>query len=818
MSIPLRVLIVEDSEDDALLLLRALQRGGYAPTYACVDTPAAMQAALDREGWDIVISDYSMPHFSGLGALTLVKERGLDLPFILVSGTIGEESAVAAMRVGAHDYLMKDNLARLAPAVARELHEAEERLARRQAEEQLRQAEARYRTLVEHIPAITYIAALDQVSSTLYVSPQIETILGFSPAEWMTDPERWLKQLHPRDLERVRANQAHSQSDGAPVSSEFRMLSRDGRVVWFRDEAVVVPDEAGQPRYVQGVMLDITERKETEEALEQERALLAQRVAERTADLSLANAQLARAARLKDEFLASMSHELRSPLNAILGLSEALQEQLYGPLKEDHLKAIRGIEESGRHLLALINDILDLAKIEAGKAELDLDSIAVAAVCQASLRLIQQTALQKQINVATTIDDAVTTIQADARRLKQILVNLLANAVKFTPAGGAIGLEVAGDAAEHVVRFTVWDTGIGIAPEDLARLFQPFIQLDSRLAREYTGTGLGLALVYRMVELHGGSVGVASEVGQGSRFTVTLPWHSSVEAYGADGADPADEAGTSGPLALRRALIIEDSPTAADQLSRYLGELDLETMIHPRGDGAIDAALELQPDVIILDIMLPSSSGWDVLAQLKADPRTHAIPVLVSSVVDERGHGLALGAAGYLVKPIAREQLQRALWRLRPARAAQDGPAPAKGESEWAGRAARPTILLAEDNEANSTMLSDYLKGQGYEVLIARNGAEAIARAAEARPDVILMDIQMPGMDGLEATGRIRAQDSLAHTPIIALTALAMPGDRERCLAAGASDYLSKPVSLKRLLEAIETQRNADRPQSDPGL
>jgi signal transduction histidine kinase len=224
----------------------------------------------------------------------------------------------------------------------------------------------------------------------------------------------------------------------------------------------------------------------------------------------------------------------------------------------------------------LINDILDLAKIEAGKAELDRNSVNVAAVCKSSLRLIQPTALQKRINVTATIDDAVTTIQADTRRLKQILVNLLANAVKFTPDGGAIGLEVLGDPVQQVVRFTIWDTGIGIAPEDRARLFQPFVQLDSRLVRENTGTGLGLALVYRMTEMHGGSVSVESAVGYGSRFTVTLPWH-----YLAEVGQPGvpDQLSASGQPAPHRAPIVEDSLSAAGQVRRSLGELGVAATI-----------------------------------------------------------------------------------------------------------------------------------------------------------------------------------------------------------------------------------------------
>ena len=258
----------------------------------------------------------------------------------------------------------------------------------------------------------------------------------------------------------------------------------------------------------------------------------------------------------------------------------------------------------------------------------------------------------------------MTTIQADERRLKQILVNLLSNAVKFTPKGGAIGLEVGGDAEQQVIHFTVWDTGIGISAEDMKQLFQPFVQLDSKLSRQYSGTGLGLSLVYRMVELHGGSVSVESEVAQGSRFTVSLPWREPAQT-----AEPAwkvqlAELATSSISAIHQALIIEDLPTAADQLTRYLTELGVKAIIHPQGNGAVERALEVQPDVIILDIRLPDLPGWDVLVQLKAEPRTQAIPVLIVSVVDDRASGLRLGAAEYLVKPISRSQLQQALSKI----------------------------------------------------------------------------------------------------------------------------------------------------------
>lgn len=266
------------------------------------------------------------------------------------------------------------------------------------------------------------------------------------------------------------------------------------------------------------------------EQVSQHAAELELRVTERTAELSAANVELARANRLKDEFLAAVSHELRTPLNAILGLTQGLEEQVYGPLNDKQLKSLHGVRESGRHLLFLINDVLDVAKIQAGKLELEIHLASVDQVCRSSLGMVKQAAEKKHLKVFFSLGSDVTTVQADPSRLKQVLFNLLDNAVKFTPEGGRIGLEVVGDEERGLVHFSVWDTGIGIARDDLAKLFQPFVQVDGSLARRYEGTGLGLMLVRRLTEMHKGAVSVESELGQGSRFTVTLPWPESDRA------------------------------------------------------------------------------------------------------------------------------------------------------------------------------------------------------------------------------------------------------------------------------------------------
>jgi len=402
------------------------------------------------------------------------------------------------------------------------------------------------------------------------------------------------------------------------------------------------------------------------ERLQATNADLERRIEERTADLREVNGELERALRVKDEFLANMSHELRTPLNSVIGLSESLMERTAGELNQKQDTYLQTIRESGQHLLDMINDILDLAKIEAGHIVLSKEDINVEAVCQSSIRMVRQLAQKKEQHIQFEFDAEVGAAHLDARRLKQMLVNLLVNAIKFTPEKMNLGLMVRGDRENNEVKFIVWDQGIGIDKQDLPLLFQPFVQLDSNLARRSSGTGLGLSLVAKMTALHGGRVDVDSEVGKGSRFTIVLPWR----------------------------------------------EKSLKTI------------------------------------------QTEEQNIDVQEII-QVNHNLS------------------------------------------------STILLADDTYEVALMIQDYLQFLGYTVVTASNGLEAVAFVEASPPNLILMDIQMPEMDGLEASRKIRKNPAYDHIPIIALTALAMKGDRERCLEAGMDGYISKPINLSKLVGII---------------
>jgi signal transduction histidine kinase/CheY-like chemotaxis protein len=518
---------------------------------------------------------------------------------------------------------------------------------------------------------------------------------------------------------------------------------------------------------------------------------------QRLQNITEANEYLTSISEAKDNFLASMSHELRTPLNSILGLSEALLESVYGQLNIEQIQSIRYIETSGKHLLALISDILDISKIRAGGLTLTVNKVDVKSVCSEVIQSFKSEMKRKQLSFSFSVEGNVYNLNADERWFKQMLMNLLSNAVKFTPTGNKIGLTVKGDIPNKILRVSVWDHGIGIKACDHHMIFQSFVQLDTSLARVYQGTGLGLSIVESVMKLHGGSIDFESEYNVGSTFHLNFPWEPVSSLTQAKFTPPS--------LNLNLVLLVEDSEIDAQKIQRYLNEMNIQVHWDNTGTNTIQYAEDLQPELILLDLYLPQISGWDLLNQLKINPKTAKIPVIVCSVLDPHDSKLKTETIiyDYLVKPLSRRDLRRSLRMYTDIELHKDE-SHVEVNANSSSLNVLKKVLIVDDNLSNIQLLQDYLKRKGYQILTAEDGYQAIQVTRALQPDLILMDIQMPHMDGIEATGHIKTDPQLKETPIFALTALAMPGDRERCLDAGMDDYFTKPVRLRMLYKKIK--------------
>jgi signal transduction histidine kinase/DNA-binding response OmpR family regulator len=488
--------------------------------------------------------------------------------------------------------------------------------------------------------------------------------------------------------------------------------------------------------------------------------------------------QLEAANRHKSEFLASMSHELRTPLNAIIGFSEVLLERFFGDLGSKQEEYLQDILDSGRHLLSLINDILDLSKVEAGRMELELGSFSLPEALENGLTMVRERASRHGITLSLDVDPVIDVIEADERKVKQVVFNLLSNAVKFTPDGGQVGIKAGMDHRE--IRIIVWDTGIGIAPEDQERIFEEFQQVGEGYTEKREGTGLGLALAKRFVELQGGQIWVESEVGHGSRFTFTLPVRIApqLEVTPALAERPAVGPECEGPVVL----VVEDDPQATELLRLYLEGAGYCVEVARDGEEGFDKARLLHPALLTLDLLLPKVDGWDLLVRLKGEPATHEIPVVIVSIVDQRGRGFALGAADYLVKPISREELLNALHRV--------------GLTQRRQREV-VTILTIDDDPMAVELVEAILTGEGFRVLKAYGGEEGLTVARQELPALIILDLLMPDVDGFAVVERLRADPVTAAIPIVILTSKSLTPD-EKDRLNGEIAYLARKGEFSR--------------------
>lgn len=806
---------------------------------------------------------------------------------------------------GDYLYRLSTSLEQMVQERTTELRETnlalENEVAERKAfEAALKESETKFRRLVENIPAVVYLDNSDEFNSNIYTSPQIETLLGYPVSEWKNIPDLWIKLLHPDDRERVLAEDKRASREGT-FHSEYRLQARDGRTVWVHDNAILIRDEAGRPLYWQGVLLDITDRKQIEfETLQQKRYFetlleinpiaivtldmehkvtacnpafeklfgyaekeivgkeiddiiagpesrdqaflytqkvelgeLVHDIGKRWAkdgrlidveifgapvvvngeqvgivglyhdltELIRAQREAEAAAQAKSEFLANMSHEIRTPLNAIVGMTSLLLNTPLNVEQQDYAETIRNSSDS---LLYIINDILDFSKIEAGKMQLEQHPFYLSDCIETALDLVAATATQKGLDLAYAIQEGVPSkLIGDVTRLRQILINLLSNAVKFTEKGEIVVTVSARQVKENTfeLTFSVRDTGIGIPPDRLDRLFQAFSQVDTSTTRKYGGTGLGLTISKRLVEMMGGKIWVKSQVGVGSTFCFTIL--ATTAPTTARLTSPGKQPGLSG----KRLLIVDDNATnrlILEQYTQKWGMLPVQTDSGPNALKLLENGERF--DLAILDMHMPEMDGITLASLIQQKYPPDVLPlIMLTSLGYKQEDADKVTFAAYLTKPIKPAQLQSVLEAI-----VQKQAKPVKKTATLArldeslGREHPLRILLVEDNPVNQKVATNLLKRLGYLTDVSSNGLEALEALERQEYDVILMDVQMPEMDGVTAAAHIRQRYPQRAPRIIAMTADALEGDRERYLEAGMDDYISKPVRVEELIQALQ--------------
>lgn len=589
-----------------------------------------------------------------------------------------------------------------------------------------------------------------------------------------------------------------------------------------------------------GIMLYL--QLDKRRVLKQEKLVLAQELADR-AGLAFQNAflfkeaamkaqELEKANRLKSEFLANVSHELRTPLNAIITLSDILTRRFQKDEFADEHKQLNIIRRSGQNLLSLIDDILDLSKIEAGKAEPIYTSIPIRNLIEETVEHIRPLCLQKGLELHLDISPRFPKVlYSDQEKLTKALTNVLSNAVKFTRSG-RITVK-AGIADRRNVKIQISDTGIGIPTGRLDEIFKEFHQVESSDSRSFGGTGLGLAITKNVISLLGGTIDVRSQLGKGSTFTLNIPIKRKKDLPDGDMFDPGER--LAGMKALpfksdieddryalkpnrKTVLVVDDEAESLYIIAYYLRQQNYQIVAPHDGEETVSLAKKFSPFAVILDVIMPQRSGWEILRDLKEDPETADIPVIMASILSERARALEMGADEYLVKPFKPEKLHGHLAALEKKQRKKvslmhiarlwTGKTEQTQPSRQSGIARRPNpsskILLVDDDSDSQYALQLILENAGYEVAFATEGRDAVRQAEALNPNLILMDIMMPGMDGYEATRTLRRNERLKNVPIVAVTAKAMKGDRERTLQAGCDDYVAKPFVTEEILRVVE--------------
>ncbi|MFM7084678.1 MAG: response regulator [Hyphomicrobium sp.] len=651
-------------------------------------------------------------------------------------------------------------------------------------------SESRLLHLLSCSPAVIYSFEARGDFRPTFISENITKILGYQRGEYLEDGDFWRNRVHPDDYDDVLKKLEDLWKSGR-ISIEYRFRHNNGHYIWVHDEQQLISDKENNPLEVVGSWGDVTKRKKAElEAQESKQR-------EMTA---------AESARMKSEFLANMSHEIRTPMNAIIGMAYLALKTELNPRQKDYIKKI---QQSGQHLLGIINDILDFSKIEAGKLSLEEIDFETEKVLENVSNIINEKATAKGLELIFNIPlNFPRRLVGDSLRLTQILLNYANNAVKFTEKGQiTISANIIEDKEDkYFIRFAVSDTGVGLTKEQKDKLFQSFAQADTSITRKYGGTGLGLAISKQLCTLMGGDVGVDSEQGKGSTFWFT--------AWIGKSLDSKHELPLRSNFEGRRVLVVDDNEGARSVMDDMLSGMGFRVDLSPSGEAAIQNVKHLTSqgdlyDMIFLDWHMPP--GIDGIQAAKAmkqlDGTKDAQFVMVTAYGREEvlNEAERAGLDTVLVKPVSGSVLFETVSRLMIGSHHQVSPSKKEQETSLPDMSSLKgaKVLLVEDNEINQQVATEILSEYGLDITLAENGKIAVENVAKQKFDVVLMDMQMPVMDGLTACREIRKNHPNLSLPIIAMTANATSADREKCLAAGMNDHVSKPIDPANLFEKL---------------
>ncbi|MCO6049378.1 response regulator [Mesorhizobium sp. RP14(2022)] len=619
----------------------------------------------------------------------------------------------------------------------------------------------RFRTLADNIPQLAWMA--DTKGTLYWYNKRWYDYTGTTPADMENDG--WKKVHDPEYLEAAAQRFADAIANGDPWQDTFPLRGKDGSYRWFLSMAQPIRDDQGRILRWFGTNTDVTEQRE------QELELAAARDAAEDAN------------RAKSQFLANMSHELRTPLSAVIGYSEMLEEEVE-EMGEKHLLGDLGkIKSNARHLLSLINDVLDISKIEANKVEIYAEEFDVAEMVREVAATVDALVSHKSNRLELSLGANLGRAHTDVVKIRQVLINLLSNAAKFTE-NGLITLTVERKASDQGDRITfrVKDTGLGMSEEQLARLFQRFTQADASTTRRFGGTGLGLAITKAFTDMLGGEVSVESQPDLGSTFTVSIPPELGKPRV-VDSETEIKPVESEEDLVL----VIDDDASTRDLLSRFLGREGFT--VREAGDGKTGLALAeaLKPKVILLDVTMPRMDGWEVLRNLKSDPHLSAIPVVMCTVIDEKHLGFSLGAADYLVKPVDWDHLKEVMERIGPQTPVGD-------------------VLIVEDDTDTRARLEKIMSREGWTVTEAEHGRDALAKVALHTPSLVLLDLNMPEMDGFTFLREFRSKPDAANVPVVVMTARDLSAAERAELKGNAARVIEKgTLGLGELAAQLRT-------------